>query len=333
MIEKTLDVTELPVAKTVKDGDQLLLVRPNGDGTKTAMRIDGAVLKQTKVKKKVQEQYVIGRVVRPRACDQGHMVNWYVFGTIDDGGKFIATIPIQGKIIRNNFVYVEKVYIKFEWESENSYSEKALDEQSISFNGQFCICRVPINYADVVYFKEYGPLVIGIRVDNYEVGLDGRFLAVWLSLRCAPKNIKTASTYHWFEGGYRQYRPVDGDRQFLANNIDFEARSFSDVFDALRHEAIICKKMCHWNSLGEGKRNADSGYLGRLIFKRLRFSPHKELTIGQHSHAKNVGGLYRAIPIYSICKTKGRPVYFYVRKIVRKLSNGKIITIRSIEWK
>lgn len=333
MIEKTLDVTELPVAKTVKDGDQLLLVRPNGDGTKTAMRIDGAVLKQTKVKKKVQEQYVIGRVVRPRACDQGHMVNWYVFGTIDDGGQFIATIPIQGKIIRKNLVYVEKVYIKFEWDSENSYSEKALDEQSISPNGQFCICRVPINYADVEKFKGYGPLVIGIRVDKYEVDLDGRFLAVWLSLRCAPKNIKTASTYHWFEGGYRQYRPIDGDRQFLANNIDFEARSFSDVFYGLRYAAIICKKMCHWNSPGEGKRNAESVYLNRLIFKRLRFSPDEVLTIGQNSHAKNVGGLYRAIPIYSICKTKGRSVYFYVRKIVRKLSNGKIITIRCIEWK
>lgn len=333
MIEKTLDVTELPVAKTVKDGDQLLLVRPNGDGTKTAMRIDGAVLKQTKVKKKVQEQYVIGRVVRPRACDQGHMVNWYVFGTIDDGSRFIATIPIQCKIIRNHLVYVEKVYIKFEWDSENSYSERALDEQSISPNGQFCICEVSINYADVSLYKEFGNLVIGIRVDKYEVGIDGRFLAVWLSLRCVPKNIKTASTYHWFEEGYRQYRPLDGERQFLANNIDFEAKTFSDVFYSLRYEAIICKKMCHWNSPGEGKRNEDHSYRQRLIFKRLRFSPDEALTIGQHSHAKNVGGLYRAIPIYSICKTKGRPVYFYVRKIVRKLSNGEIITIRRIEWK
>lgn len=333
MIEKTLDVTELPVAETVKDGDQLLLVRPNGDGTKTAMRIDGAVLKPPKVKKKVQEQYVIGRAVRPRACDQGHMVNWYVFGTIDDGDNFIAIIPIQGKIIRNKLVYVEKVYIKFEFDSENSYSEKALDEQSISPNGQFCICRVLINYGDFPPNKEWGPLVIGIRVDKYEVGLDGRFLAVWLSWRCVPKNIKTASTHHWFEGGYRQYRPIDGDRQSLANNIDFEARSFSDVFYGLRYAAIICKKMCHWNSPGEDKRNAEFGYLKRLIFKRLRFSPDAVSSIGQYSHAKNVGGLYRAIPIYSICKTKGRPVYFYVRKIVRKLSDGKIITKRCIEWK
>ena len=332
MIEKTLDVTELPVAKTVKDGDQLLLVRPNGDGTKTAMRIEGAALKQTKVKK-VQEQYVIGRVVRPRACDQGHMVNWYVFGTINDGGQFIAIIPIQGKVIHNNFVYVEKVYIKSEWDSENSYSEKALYEGSISPNGQFCICRVLIDYDDVPPYKEYGPLVIGIRVDKYEVGLDGRFLAVWLSWRAVPKNIKTASTHHWFEGGYRQYRPIDGDRQFLANNIDFDGESFSAFFCDLKYEAIICKKMCHWNSPGEGKRNEESGYLQKLIFKRLRFPPDEVSSIGQHSHAKNVGGLYRAIPIYSICKTKGRPVYFYVRKIVRKLSNGKIITKRCIEWK
>ena len=272
MIEKTLDVTELPVAKTVKDGDQLLLVRPNGDGTKTAMRIEGAALKPTKVKK-VQEQYVIGRVVRPRACDQGHMVNWYVFGTIDDGGQFVAIIPIQGKSIHNNFVFVEKVYIKSEWDSENSYSEEALDEDSISPNGQFCICRVFINYDDVPPYKKYGPLVIGIRVDKYEVGLDGRFLAVWLSWRCVPRNIKTASTHHWFEGGYRQYRPIDGDRQLLAKNIDFDGRSFSDFFCDLRYEAIICKKMRHFNSPGEGKRNEDFNYLHRLIFKRLRFPP------------------------------------------------------------
>lgn len=332
MIEKTLDVTELPVAKTVQDGDQLLLVRPNGDGTKTAMRIEGAALKQTKVKK-VQEQYVIGHAVKPRACDQGHMVNWYVFGTINDGGQFIAIIPIQGKYIYDHFVFVEKFYIKSEFDSEDSYREIELSEQSISPNGQLCIYRVLINYENISLNKEKSPLVIGIRVDKYEVGLDGRFLAVWLTWRSVPKNIKTASTHHWFEGGYRQYRPIDGDRQFLAKNIDFDSRSFSDFFSDLKYKAIICKKMCHWNSPGEGKRNDDWGYLKRLIFKRLRFSPVEVSSIGQYSHAKNVGGLYRAIPIYSICKTKGRPVYFYVRKIVRKLSNGKIITKRCIEWK
>lgn len=67
MIEKTLDVTELPVAETVKDGDQLLLVRTQKNGVKAPMRM--------KAKKQKKQQIVIGRAIRPRACEIGGVEN------------------------------------------------------------------------------------------------------------------------------------------------------------------------------------------------------------------------------------------------------------------
>lgn len=330
MIEKTLDVTELPVAKTVQDGDQLLLVRPNGDGTKTAMRIEGAALKQTKVKK-VQEQYVIGHAVKPRAFDQGHMVNWYVFGTVDYNGVILAYIPIQSKVINGSTVHVEKVYIKYYGASDDRYYEVALKDKNIALGGQFSICRFFIrDYDELPYEYSGHQKVIGIRVDRYEAYSDGHVSAVWLSWRCVSRNIKTASTHHWFEGGYRQYRPIDGDRSFIAQRIYPRGDSFLDCFSDLEYEAIICKKMCKYNTPGQDKRKGDFPYIRRLVFKRLNFNKQDTFL---RSHAKCVGGLYRAIPIYSVCKTKGRPVYFYIRKMVRHISAGNYKTIWLIEWK
>ena len=330
MIEKTLDVTELPIAKTVNDGDQLLLVRPNGDGTKTAMRIEGAALKQTKVKK-VQEQYVIGHAVKPRACDQGHMVNWYVFGTVDCFGEALVYIPIQSKVIKGASVHVEKVYIKFYCASDDSYYEVASNNKHIAIGGTFSICSFFINDDDEIPY-EYAnqQKVIGIRVDRYEAYSDGHVSTVWLSWRCVSRNIKTASTHHWFEGGYRQYKPIDGDRSFIAQRINPQGDSFLHCFSDLEYEAIICKKMYKYNTPGQDKRKEDFPYIRRLVFKRLNFNKQDTFL---RSHAKCVGGLYRAIPIYSVCKTKGRPVYFYIRKMVRHISAGNYKTIWLIEWK
>ena len=79
MIENKLDVTELPVAETVKDGDQLLLVRTQENGVKVPMRMNVQNMKAPNMKAKKQ-QIVIGRAIRPRACEIGGVENWYVFG-------------------------------------------------------------------------------------------------------------------------------------------------------------------------------------------------------------------------------------------------------------
>lgn len=93
MIENKLDVTELPVAETVKDGDQLLLVRTQKDGVKVPMRM--------KPPKQIKQQIVIGRAIRPRACEIGGVENWYVFGGVLSGGNsplllnIVSMLPID----------------------------------------------------------------------------------------------------------------------------------------------------------------------------------------------------------------------------------------------
>lgn len=331
MVEKlqSIDITQLPKATEINVNDTMLIVRPNGDGTKTAMRIEGAVLKQTKEKKKVQEQYVIGRAVKPRACDQGHMVNWYVFGTVREPTFSAAYIPLLGERIKNGILKIpEKVYIKKEFDNDDRYRE--IDYINLSLNQQFCICTVYIDNDEFIGDHH----VIGIRVDEYVKHVDGYISAVWLSWRQVSKNIRAASTHHWFEGGYRQYRPINGDRRFIANGIYPDGEFFLIFFGSLKHEAIICKKMNKYNNHGKKIRHEQRlPDLRRLVFKRLSFPKDEEFVKQQTSHAKRVGGLYRAIPIYSPCKTKGRPVYFYIRQMVKKISDGNYKTIRLIEWK
>lgn len=331
---QSIDITQLPKASEVKSDDIMLLVRKNADGTVTPMKVDGSVLPSggnsgASTRKKIQEQYVIGRAVRPRACDQGHMVNWYVFGTVDFLDDYVANIPIQSKELKDGSLKIpEKVYIKYELDNDNMYREVPSVDIKVSENGQFCLCEVHIN-ADEYEILDH--LVIGIRVDRYEKDIDEVVSAVWLSWREVRRNIRAASTHHWFEGGYRQYRPIDGDRRFIAKGINPDDNHFTSFFRGLKYDAIICKKMNTYNSPGDDKRNKDYEYIRRLVFRRLSFS--EEPDVKQSSHAKSVGGLYRAIPIYSVCKTKGRPVYFYIRKMVKKISDGNYKTIRRIEWK
>ena len=335
MVEKlqSIDITQLPKASEVKSNDIMLLVRKNADGTVTPMKVDGSVLPSggnggTSTQKIKQEQYVIGRAIRPRACDQGHMDNWYVFGSVQkNSSTSVAYIPIIGNIAKNHSLIIpKKVYIKKEFDNDDMYREEI--SISLSQNNQFCVCKV---FIDASEYNDNVHLVIGIRVDRYEEDVDGYISAVWLSWRQVSKNIRAASTHHWFEGGYRQYRPIDGDRMFIAERIDSDGELFQDFFSDLEYEAIICKKMNKYNAPGQGKRQEPWSYIKRLVFKRLRFL--KEQAGSQSSHAKRVGGLYRAIPIYSICKTKGRPVYFYIRQMVKKISDGNYKDIRRIEWK
>lgn len=203
MIEKTLDVTELPVAGTVKDGDQLLLVRTQKDGAKVPMR-----MKAPKVKK---QQIVIGRAIRPKACEIGGVENWYVFGSasyfsnllllniapmsdnvFDDIGYDMVILKIKDQKNGDIFVFKQEVtmydklqlYVTF-WANNSTVQTSNV----VHWSNIFCNEQ---NFANA------------FRVDSYD--LTGRVLTLNLTHKILPTaDLRGTSKHHYFKDGVRKW--------------------------------------------------------------------------------------------------------------------------------
>lgn len=209
MIEKTLDVTELPVAETVKGGDQLLLVRTQKNGVKVPMRMESQKL--TKQKKQKKQQIVIGRAIRPRACEIGGVENWYVFGTAyyfsnllllniapmsdnvyDDIGYDMVILNIKDQRLDDIFVFKQEVtmqdklqlYVTF-WANNSTVQTSNVVHWSNIFESEE-------NFANA------------FRVDSYD--LTGRVLTLNLTHKMLPTaDLRGTSKHHYFKDGVRKW--------------------------------------------------------------------------------------------------------------------------------
>lgn len=203
MIEKTLDVTELPVAKTVKDGDQLLLVRTQKNGVKVPMRMEPPKL--------TKQQIVIGRAIRPRACQIGGVENWYVFGGILPGGNsplllniasmlpYSSTNPNLGyDMVVLNITHQKtgKVYV-FKQEVDAS-------DHNDFFKRFFVFDRTALTFNwNLAFYPEQG-LANAFRVDSYD--LTERVLTLNLTHKCLQTtDLRGTSTHHYFKDGVRRW--------------------------------------------------------------------------------------------------------------------------------
>lgn len=207
MIENKLDVTELPVAESVKDSDQFLLVRTQKNGVKVPMRMESQKL--TKQKK---QQIVIGRAIRPRACEIGGVENWYVFGrslwnssllllnicsmssytpTKPDLGYDVVVLNITHQKTGTVFVFKSQAPV-FEGDCKNfimtfwanKFSAQTTDWQNV--------------------FLLEGKLANAFRVDSYD--LTARVLTLNLTHKYLPTtDLRGTSTHHYFKDGLRRW--------------------------------------------------------------------------------------------------------------------------------
>lgn len=205
MIEKTLDVTELPVAKTVKDGDQLLLVRTQKNGVKVPMRME--LQKLTKQKK---QQIVIGRAIRPQACQIGGVENWYVFGRAPWHNRLLllriaSMFPCYSDNLNLGYDMVVlnithqktgKVYV-FKNVVSTIYFDKFYDEFFATED------TAQTTYWQSCFFEEAG-VANAFRVDSYD--LTERVLTLNLTHKCLKTNdLRGTSTHHYFKDGVRRW--------------------------------------------------------------------------------------------------------------------------------
>lgn len=204
MIEKTLDVTELPVAETVKDGDQLLLVRTE-DGVKVPMRM--------KAKKQKKQQIVIGRAIRPRACQIGGVENWYVFGGILPGGNRPLLLNIASmssyKFTNPNLGY-DMVVLNITHQKTGEvyvFKQKVFEDDHKYFIKQFFAEDSIALTADWFFAFYPAPelsLANAFRVDSYD--LTERVLTLNLTHKVLQTtDLRGTSTHHYFKEGVRRW--------------------------------------------------------------------------------------------------------------------------------
>lgn len=208
MIENKLDVTELPVAESVKDGDQLLLVRTQENGVKVPMRMESKKL--TKQKKQKKQQIVIGRAIRPRACEIGGVENWYVFGRAPwHNSLLLLNIASMSPYDFDspNLGYDMVVLNITNQKTGNVYVFK--DEVRNGDHEIFCkvffateTSAQTINW-DIVFLNEVG-VANAFRVDSYD--LTARVLTLNLTHKCLPTgDLRGTSTHHYFKDGVRRW--------------------------------------------------------------------------------------------------------------------------------
>ena len=245
MIEKTLDVTELPVAKTVKDGDQLLLVRTQKNGVKVPMSMPQKLTKQKK------QQIVIGRAIRPRACQIGGVENWYVFGGILPGGhrplllNIVSMSPyssdnpnlgydmvvlnITNQKTGNVYVFKNEVY---EGDHESFIKHFfATDTTALTDNWFPC------------FYPEPG-IANAFRVDSYD--LTERVLTLNLTHKCLQTtDLRGTSTHHYFKDGVRRWhvsKDAIAARAFNASHWVGRVVCSCDVDSIVISEYVLLKK-------------------------------------------------------------------------------------------
>ena len=206
MIEKTLDVTELPVAKTVKDGDQLLLVRTQKNGVKVPMRME-----PQKLTKQKKQQIVIGRAIRPRACQIGGVENWYVFGGILPGGNLPLLLNIASMLSYSftnpNLGYDMVVLNITDQKTGKVYVFKQEVDESDHKDFFKRIFVDDSTALTVDWFLAFYPrqrLANAFRVDSYD--LTERVLTLNLTHKCLQTtDLRGTSTHHYFKDGVRRW--------------------------------------------------------------------------------------------------------------------------------
>ena len=207
MIEKTLDVTELPVAETVKDDDQLLLVRTQKNGVKVPMRME-----PQKLTKQKKQQIVIGRAIQLRACEIGGVENWYVFGRCLWNSKCL--LLNIGSMSDYNFSKPDLGYdvVVLNITHQKTGEVFVFKRQAPIFESD-CFSFIMTFWADKysaqttdwqdVFLLE-GKLANAFRVDSYD--LTARVLTLNLTHKYLPTtDLRGTSTRHYFKDGVRRW--------------------------------------------------------------------------------------------------------------------------------
>lgn len=322
----TIDVTQLPVATEVKGNDTLLLVRPNGDGTNTPMRVAGSALPSSTggtsgTKKKKEQRIVIGRAIRPLACEQGNVENWYCYGYSQGG---VVTVPIN---VKNTVNY----------DNDDKEYYKEIDIYFKSYAGEVYDMQYHLTVGDrdksqITQDIELQYNIYGFRVDKYEYSDSLNRMSIWLSYKIMPQTFHSASTHHYFECGVRKNHVRFPFHLFnrvvkIANNR-YAIKSYSSIKGGLLLEVIggydelirIYKLTRAINGKGYKKRNGER-------YRYIKKFRHLNFKNGIISSYKKPCGYFRIQYRRSSFSKWSEPFDFYLHKTYWK-ENSYVIELK-----
>lgn len=206
MIEKTLDVTELPVAETVKGGDQLLLVRTQKNGVKVPMRMI-----YSKLTKQKKQQIVIGRAIRPRACEIGGVENWYVFGTAYyfDNLLLLNIAPMSDDVYDD--IGYDMVILNIKEQNSGDiivFKQEVTMHDKLNLYVTFWANNSTVQTSNGMHwgniFRSKENFANAFRVDSYD--LTGRVLTLNLTHKMLPTaDLRGTSKHNYFKDGVRKW--------------------------------------------------------------------------------------------------------------------------------
>lgn len=218
MIENKLDVTELPVSESVKDGDQLLLVRTQKNGVTVPMRMKVQNMKTPNIKAKKQ-QIVIGRAIRPRACEIGGVENWYVFGYASwHNNLLLLNIAPMSENVMVDIGYdmvvlnitVQSTVNVYVFKKEITQADRDHTFMTFWANSVTALTNdweYELRVDDV--------LANAFRVDSYD--LTARVLTLNLTHKHLPiADLRGTSTHHYFKDGVRRWHV---SKNYIARNL------------------------------------------------------------------------------------------------------------------
>lgn len=306
---KAVDVQQLPDAGAVQDGDTLLLLRPNGDGTQQAMKVNGTAIAAPKKKKK--QQIVIGRAIRPRACEIGGVENWYVYGVIRGYLPFVllCVTPMDS----SGFLY-DKVILNIKLSEKGRevvFEQDVQDVDRLTHSFRF-FYGTSLDADGIFDYSDYYNISFAnaFRVDSY--ALANRVLTLCLThKKVSTADLRGTSTHHYFKDGVRRYHV---SKSKLKSMLQFDSNVYGphDFILDFDDDVVVKKEIRHTvksdNSVGQG---SGKGIVTKysLVQPKAFFQgkPSEFLPLCQinsHSKKRRPYGKYKIWALHSFNKRK-----------------------------
>lgn len=155
---------------------------------------------KNKVSKKMKSQVIIGRAIKPRACEIGGMENWYAFA-----GSPAILLP-------KRVVGVENVYVRFFLNINYSLLNRD------TFNENTHV--IQLGYSDKIQSANLNCMY---RVDKYEIN-EANLLSIWLTFKNNAEIQR--GTVSWME--INQGKKYDLRKIMTPEVITYFIRSLND---------------------------------------------------------------------------------------------------------
>lgn len=254
------------------------------------------LLLEKKVSKKMKSQVIIGRAIKPKACEIGGMENWYAFA-----GSPAIHLP-------KKIVGVEKVYVK----SLKNMDYDSLDRDTYKVSGSV------VQLIDSTHLQSANVNCM-YRVDKYEI--NGTNLSIWLTFKDNAEIQR--GTVSWMEinhGKKYDLRKILTPKYIAKIISNLKSDIVSEGVSKTVCEGIVLKRfgLRYKNSKTRNQYPSGDKRLMKLKWGKLKFVFNKNKPEGPN-RLKKMCGKYRIRLLNNMRNAYMPPITFFIK------GNGDIV--------